>query len=133
MISLVTGLMGVKAKHDSNNMCLESNASLALRAQLIAIRHDKFVNEVLEPYRDHISAFWSFEDIDQMEADHRNLLNLYASDQILHVAIDWHTIEMSFDDAWVAPRASSIIYDRYVAAWQPCSPTQRQSRATSLF
>jgi len=98
-ISLVTGLMGVKAKRDGNNMCLESDASLALPAQLIAIRHDKFVNEVLEPYCDHISAFWSFEDIDQMEADHRNLLNLYASDQILCVAIDWHTIEMSFDDA----------------------------------
>jgi len=122
-ISLVTGLMGVKAKRDGNNMCLESDASLALPAQLIAIRHDKFVNEVLEPYCDHISAFWSFEDIDQMEADHRNLLNLYASDQILRVAIDWHTIEMSFDDAWAVPQAGSVIYDRYVAAWQPYSPT----------
>jgi hypothetical protein len=55
---------------------------------------------VLEPYRDHNSAFWSLEDVDQTEADHRDLLNLYASDQILHVTIDRHTIETSFDDAW---------------------------------
>jgi hypothetical protein len=27
-------------------------------------------------------------------------LNLYASDQILRVAIDWHTIETLFDGAW---------------------------------
>jgi len=67
---------------------------------LIAICHGKFVNEVLEPYRDHISAFWSLKDVDQMEANHRDLLNLYASDQILRVAINWHTIETSFDDTW---------------------------------
>ncbi len=58
------------------------------------------MSEVLEPYRDHISAFWSLNDVDQTEADHRNLLNLYASDQILRVAIDRLTIETSFDDAW---------------------------------
>jgi hypothetical protein len=56
-ISLVTGLMGVKAERDGNNMHLESNAPPVLPAQLITIRHDKFVSEVLEPYRDHISAF----------------------------------------------------------------------------
>ncbi len=100
MISLVTGLMGVKAERDGNNMRLESDTPPVLLAPLIAIRHGKFVNEVLEPYRDHISAFWSFEDVDQTEADHRDLLNLYASDQILRVAIDRHTIESSFNDAW---------------------------------
>ncbi len=78
-ISLVTGLMGVKAERDGNNMRLESDAPLVLPAQLITIRHDKFVSEVLEPYHDHISAFWSLEDVNHMEADHRDLLNLYAS------------------------------------------------------
>jgi hypothetical protein len=99
-ISLVTGLMGVKVERDGNNMRLESDAPPVLPAQLIAIYHDKFVSEVLEPYRDHISAFWSLEDVDQMEADHRDLLNLYVSYQILRVAIDRHTIETSFEDAW---------------------------------
>jgi hypothetical protein len=79
-ISLVTGLMGVKAERDDNNMRLESDAPPVLPAQLIAIRHGKFVSEVLEPYHDHISGFWSLEDVDQTEADHRDLLNLYASD-----------------------------------------------------
>ncbi|CAK9236026.1 unnamed protein product [Sphagnum troendelagicum] len=62
-ISLVTSLMGVKAEHDGNNMRLQNNAPPVLPAQLIVIRHGKFVNEVLEPYHDHISAFWSLEDI----------------------------------------------------------------------
>ncbi len=56
-ILLVIGLMSVKAECDGNNMHLESNAPPVLPAQLIAIRHDKFVSDVLEPYRDHISAF----------------------------------------------------------------------------
>jgi hypothetical protein len=133
VISLVTGLMGVKAERDGNNMHLESDTSPVLSAQLIAIRHGKFVNEVLEPYHDHILAFWFVEDGDQTEADHRNLLNLYASDEILRVAIDRHTIETSFDDAWDCARADSVIYNRSVAAWQPCLPTRRRLRATSLF
>ncbi len=54
----------------------------------------------MEAYRKHISTFWSLEDVDQTEADHRNFLNLYALDQILRIAFDRHTIEMSFDDAW---------------------------------
>jgi len=81
-------------------MRLESDTSHVLPAQLIAIRHGMFVSEVLEPYCDHISAFWSFEDVDQTEADHNDLLNLYALDQILHVAINRHTIQTSFDNAW---------------------------------
>jgi hypothetical protein len=71
-----------------------------LPAQLIVIRHGKFMSEVLEPYCDHISAFWSLEDVDQTKADHHDLLNLYALDQILRFAIDRHTIETLFDNAW---------------------------------
>ncbi|CAK9867944.1 unnamed protein product [Sphagnum jensenii] len=99
-ISLVSGLMGVKVERDDNNMHLKSDTPLVLPAQLIAIRHGKFVNEVLEPYHDHISTFWSLEDVNQTEADNCDLLNLYTLDQILCVAIDRHTIETSFDDTW---------------------------------
>jgi hypothetical protein len=63
-ISLVTDLMGIKAERDDNNMRLESDMPPMLPAELIAIRHGKFVSEVLEPYRDHISTFWSLEDVD---------------------------------------------------------------------
>jgi hypothetical protein len=34
------------------------------------------------------------------QSDHRDLLNLYASDQILRVAVNRNIIETSFDDAW---------------------------------
>jgi hypothetical protein len=43
-ISLVTDLMGVKAERDDNNMRLENDAPPVLSAQLITIRHDKFVS-----------------------------------------------------------------------------------------
>ncbi len=130
-ISLVTGLMGVKVERDSNNMCLESDAPPVLLAQLIAIRHSKFVNEVLVPYRDHISAFWSLEDVDQTKADHRNLLNLYASDQILRVAIDRHTIETSFDDAWDC--ASGWVRSFMIVLWRPGNHVRQHDVSRKRF
>jgi hypothetical protein len=132
-ISLVIGLMGVKAERDGNNMRLESDTLPVLPAQLIAIHHNKFVSEVLEPYRDHILAFWSLEDVDQTKANHRDLLNLYASDQILRVAIDRHTIEMLFDDAWDCAPGRFGHLRSFCGDLAPCSPTRRRSKATSLF
>jgi hypothetical protein len=48
-ILLVTGLMGIKAERDGNNMRLESNVPPVLPAQLIAIRHGKFVMRCWSP------------------------------------------------------------------------------------
>jgi hypothetical protein len=59
---------------------------------------------VLDPYREHLSCFWPAEAIDQVEADHRQLVQAYATDPVLRSAIDLHDSSTSFDVAWdVAP------------------------------
>jgi hypothetical protein len=63
-----------------------------------------FIREVLDPYRRRISMFSPDSQVDQIEADHRDLLTVYNSDPILHIAIDKHDHTTSFYDAWdVAP------------------------------
>jgi len=99
-ISLITGLMSVKAERDSANGALERDAPPVLPAQLVKLRHGAFVQDVLEPYRNHIAKFWTPELIDQIEEDHRDLLKFYGSDQVLRAAIDQHDINTTFDQAW---------------------------------
>jgi hypothetical protein len=99
-ITLVTGLMTVKAERDDANQAVEKDAPPVLPVELVKLRHGVFLKEVLDPYRERISKLWSQEGIDQIEADHRDLLKLYHSDTIIRNAIDKHDHKTSFNDAW---------------------------------
>jgi hypothetical protein len=72
-MSLITGLMGVKAELDNANVALDGEAPPVLPAQLVNIQPGAFVQDVLEPFRIHIAKFWKPELIDQIEANHRDL------------------------------------------------------------
>ncbi len=54
---------------------------------------------MLDPYRDHLSKFWSEESIDQVEEGHRYLLKMYNEDAVLHAALDKHDVQTTFNDA----------------------------------
>jgi hypothetical protein len=72
-MSLITGLMRVKAERDDANVALDGEAPPVLPAQLVNIRPGAFVQDVLEPFRIYIAQFWKPELIDQIEADHSDL------------------------------------------------------------
>jgi hypothetical protein len=99
-LSLITGLMGVKAERNDSNVALDGEAPPVLPAQLVKLRPGAFVQDVLEPFRIHIAKFWTPELIDEIEADHRDLRSRYSSDQVLRAAIDGHDSATSFDSAW---------------------------------
>jgi hypothetical protein len=100
--TVITGLMGVKAERDGANKPLESDAPPVLPAQLVKLRHGVWVRDVLTPHRVHLAKFWSNEQIDQLEADHKELLKRYHDDPVLRAAIDSHDENTSFDVAWAA-------------------------------
>ena len=99
-ISLITGLMSVKAERDSANGTIDRDAPPVLPAQLVKLRHGTFVQDVLNPYRNHIENFWAPELIDDIEEDHRGMLKFYGSDPVLRAAIDQHDINTTFEQAW---------------------------------
>ena len=58
-LSLITGLMGVKAERNDSNVALDGEAPPVLPAQLVKLRPGAFVQDVLEPFRIHIAKFWT--------------------------------------------------------------------------
>ncbi|KAI9913921.1 hypothetical protein PsorP6_005769 [Peronosclerospora sorghi] len=58
------------AERDERNNA-GSIAPPVLPAQLVKLRTGTFISDVLDKYRDHIGLYWSAEDVEQVEADHR--------------------------------------------------------------
>jgi hypothetical protein len=96
-MTLVTGFQSVKAERDATNRAMEKDAPPVLPAQLVKLRHGVFLNAALDPYREHVSKFWSDESTDQVEAEHRELLKLYDADMIIRSTIDSHSIKTTLN------------------------------------
>ncbi|CAM6064809.1 unnamed protein product [Sphagnum tenellum] len=73
-MALIVGLHSVKAERDGNNRVLDKYALPVLLVQLVKVRHGVFLKDVLDPFRQHVFSFWSEENVEQVEAEHRELL-----------------------------------------------------------
>ncbi len=69
-------------------------------AQLVKLRHGQFMNEVLDLFWKHVSKICSNKNIEQIEAEHHELLKLYNIDTIMHNMINNHNNKMTFNNAW---------------------------------
>jgi len=79
---------------------LDKDAPRVLPTQLLKLRHGIFLKDVLDPFRQHISSFWFKESVEQVEVEHRELLQLYKFNTILRDIIDKHDHTTTFNDAW---------------------------------
>ncbi|KAH9536239.1 hypothetical protein CY35_17G098500, partial [Sphagnum magellanicum] len=71
-IMLVMGLTGVKAERDENNQPLDHNAP----------------------------PFWTFDECEEIEVDHRDLVKMYHDDENMRNVIHKHDINTLLNDAW---------------------------------
>ncbi|OQR83235.1 hypothetical protein ACHHYP_14942 [Achlya hypogyna] len=94
-ISVIRGLMGVKAERDDANKPLETGAP-----PLVKLRQGVWVRDVLTPHRVHLAMYWSDDQKDQLEAVHTALLKCYHDDEIMRAAIDSHDKNTKFYEAW---------------------------------
>jgi hypothetical protein len=99
-IMLVTGLTGVKAERDENNQPLDHNAPLVMPQQLVLVRPAKFIQEVLDKYHDRFLKFWTFDECEEIDADHQDLVKMYRDDENMQNVIDKHDVNTLFNDAW---------------------------------
>jgi hypothetical protein len=68
--------------------------------QLITLRPAKFIQEVLDKYRDRFQKFWTSNEFEEIEADHRDLMKMYRDDENMRNVIDKHNVNTLFNDAW---------------------------------
>jgi hypothetical protein len=132
---IVIRLNNIHIKRDENNEPLEQDAPSVMPNQIIKLRHGDFIEQVLDPYCDHLSKFWYKESIDQVEEGHRYLLKMNNEDAVVHIALDKHDVQTTFNDTWDAmPQQVRVERLRaFLADWPPPSPTRLHSSPTSPF
>jgi hypothetical protein len=54
---IVTGLDNIRAERDKNNEPLEQDALPLMLNQIVKLRTGDFIEQVFDPYRNHLSKF----------------------------------------------------------------------------
>jgi hypothetical protein len=70
-IFIVANVSQVQAECDSNNNARELEAPPIMPADRIKIHPASFIQDMLDPYRAHLSKHWSQQQIDDVEKEHR--------------------------------------------------------------
>ena len=99
-LHLVAGLSEVQAERNSNNEIRELESPPVMPADLVTIRTSKFIEDLLDPHREHISQFWNVDEIDMIEKDHQALRSAFHSEVGLKEKIALHDHETMFNVGW---------------------------------
>ena len=97
--------------------------------QLVKLRPSKFIQDVLNTYCARLDKFWTPEQVEELETNHRDLVETYGGDVAVREAIDKHEAHTLFNDGWdVLLVQNDFAY--FAAAKQPFPPTRHLSKAT---
>ena len=91
--------MGAKAERDKNNLPLEKDALPVMLHQLVKLRPSKFIQDVLNTYCARLDKFRTPEHVEELEADHRDLVETYGGGVAVWEAINKHDAHTLFNDA----------------------------------
>jgi hypothetical protein len=133
-IELVDGLAFVQAERDRKNERASEEAPPVMPAELVTIRTAKFISEVLDTYRDHVSRWRTAIEIEQIEKDHEQVVAEYnAIDSVVKTKIDQHDHTTSFNSAWDDLKCRLKLCAPSRGTWQQRSRTRPLLSLTSQF
>lgn len=69
-------------------------------AQLIRLRPRDFNWGVLDFFRIRLAKLWTAAQIEEVEADHRDLIKAYENEETVRRTIDRHDLKTMFNEAW---------------------------------
>ena len=72
--ALLDGLKVIRAERDDSNLPLHDDVPPVMPQVLVKLRPGQFIDEVLNRYRERRVKFWTLDDIEAIEAEHRNLV-----------------------------------------------------------
>jgi hypothetical protein len=90
----------IQMERDSNNNARELEAPPVMPVDLIKMRPDVFISDVVDQYRGHLTKHWSADLIDKAESEHRELFDVYARESDVKAALDKHDEKTFFNEAW---------------------------------
>jgi len=73
-MTLVTWLKGMKDERDEYNLARGDAAIPIWAHELVKMRPALFMDYVLNEYRDRLQASWTQEEVEEIEAEHRDLV-----------------------------------------------------------
>ncbi|PTQ32361.1 hypothetical protein MARPO_0099s0002, partial [Marchantia polymorpha] len=88
------------AERDSNNNASNEDAPPVMPAQLIRLRPRDFNRGVLDFFRIRLAKLWTAAQIEEVEADHRDLIKAYENEETVRRTIDRHDLKTMFNEAW---------------------------------
>ena len=62
----------------------------------------QFIDTVLNKHRDRLQASWTQEEIEDIEGEHRELIEMYENNKAVRDKLDNHNIKTPFNEAWDA-------------------------------
>jgi hypothetical protein len=89
-LSIVAEGSKVQAERNSNNNASAFEAPPVMPDELRKLRTGAFINDVVDPYRQHVMKFWTADDIDKVENEHKELLVAYLCEPGVKAAFDAH-------------------------------------------
>ena len=99
-LKLVNGILQVQAERNSDNNTTLELAPPVMPSELVLMRSKRFNKLVLDPYCLHIAKFWTVEQIDQIERDHKDLLKSFIEESATKALIKKHDVKTMFNNAW---------------------------------
>ena len=99
-VSIVAEGSQVQAERDGNNNTSKLEAPPVMPAELVKLRTGAFISDVVDPYRQHMMKFWTLDEIDNVEDEHKELLVAYSRKPNVKAAFHKHNEATFFNDAW---------------------------------
>jgi hypothetical protein len=126
-LRLVSGLSVVEAERDCRNNAAAELVPAVFPQQLAKMRTSTFIEEVLNPRRDMIITAWDESQVDNIEQQHRVLLEKIRSSAPLKATVDTPTRQCSKNIGTpFPPRTPWTICVRSMVAWRQPSQTLRR-------
>jgi hypothetical protein len=109
-LHLVKNLSLVQGERDYRNNAAGELAPPVFPQQLVKMRTFQFIEDVLDPRRDMITAAWGEAHVEKIEEEHRALLELIRNSTPIKTIVDDHNHKTMFNDAWDDLPAQPTLY-----------------------
>lgn len=84
-------------------------ALVVMPAELSVLQSRKFVAVILNPRCEQLSKFWSAEDLDEIEREHRELCQGYSTGNTVKTLLLTHTEKIAFNDCTSKPSCAGFV------------------------